>query len=59
MASRAVLTDWARQWAFEQVGCHDRAVAPVAAALGIAWHTIMTQVKMVGVSLSLLRRRGP
>src|SRR6478736_2456546 len=48
IASRAVLTDRARQWAFEQVGRHDRAVAPVAAVLGVAWNTIMCQVKLRG-----------
>ena len=44
IASRAVLTERARQWAFEQVGFHDRAVSAVADQLGVAWHTIMTQV---------------
>ncbi len=39
IASRAVLTDRTRQWGFEQVGRHDRAVAPVAAELGVGWHT--------------------
>ena len=51
MASRAVLTERARQWAFEQVGFHDRAVARVAAQLGVAWHTIMTQVIERGAPL--------
>jgi len=44
IASRAVLTERARQWGFEQVGFHDRAVSVVADQLGVAWHTIMTQV---------------
>ena len=44
IAPRAVLTERARQWAFEQVGFHDRAVSAVAGQLGVAWHTIMTQV---------------
>lgn len=44
IAPRAVLTDRARQWGFEQVGRHDRAVAPVAAVLGVGWHTVMRQV---------------
>ena len=44
IASRAVLTERARQWGFEQVGFHDRAVSAVSAQLGVAWHTIMTQV---------------
>jgi transposase len=44
IASRAVLTERARQWAFEQVGFHDRAVSAVAGQLGVAWHTIMAQV---------------
>ena len=51
IASRAVLTERARQWAFEQVGRHDRAVAPVAAGLGVAWNTIMIQVKIRGKPL--------
>ena len=51
IASRAVLTERARQWAFEQVGRHDRAVAPVAAGLGVAWNTIMSQVKLRGKPL--------
>ena len=41
---RASLTDRARQWAFEQVGEHDAAVAHVADALGVAWWTVMDQV---------------
>jgi len=44
IAPRAVLTERARQWAFEQVGCHDAAVAAVAAGLGVAWWTVMDQV---------------
>ena len=44
IASRAVLTERARQWGFEQVGFHDRAVSTVADQLGVAWHTVMTQV---------------
>jgi hypothetical protein len=36
-----VLTERARQWAFEQV---DAAVAAVAATLGVAWCTVMDQV---------------
>ncbi len=51
IAPRAVLTERARQWAFEQVGFHDRAVARVAAQLGVAWHTIMTQVIERGAPL--------
>jgi len=51
IAPRAVLTERARQWAFEQVGFHDRAVAAVAAQLGVAWHTIMTQVIERGAPL--------
>ena len=41
---RAVLTERARQWAFEQVGEHDAAVARVADTLGVAWWTVMDQV---------------
>ena len=44
IAPRAVLTERARQWAFEQVGEHDAAVAAVAAKLGVAWWTVMDQV---------------
>ncbi len=44
IAPRAVLTDRARQWAFEQDAHHDRSVAAVADQLGVAWHTIMKQV---------------
>ena len=51
IASRAVLTERARQWAFEQVGRHDRAVAPVAVGLGVAWNTIMRQVQFRGKPL--------
>ena len=51
IAPRAVLTDRARQWAFEQVGHHDRAVCAVADQLGVAWHTIMTQVSERGKPL--------
>ena len=41
---RASLTERARQWAFEEVGKHDAAVAHVAAELGVAWSTVMGQV---------------
>lgn len=51
IAPRAVLTDRARQWAFEQVGHHDRSVSAVADQLGVAWHTIMTQVNERGKPL--------
>ena len=51
IAPRAVLTERARHWAFEQVGFADRAVATVAAQLGVAWHTIMTQVRKRGQPL--------
>lgn len=44
IAPRAVLTERARQWAFEQVGEHDAAVSHVAAGLGVAWWTVMDQV---------------
>jgi hypothetical protein len=39
-----VLTERARQWAFEQVGEQDAAVARVAAELGVAWWTVMDRV---------------
>jgi transposase len=51
IAPRVVLTDRAQQWAFEQVGHHDRAVSRVAAQLGVSWHTIMTQVVDRGTPL--------
>jgi len=44
IAPRAVLTERARQWAFEQVGDHDAAVSTVAGQLGVAWWTVMDQV---------------
>ena len=51
IAPRAVLTERARQWAFEQVAHRDRAVTAVGADLGVAWHTIMTQVIQRGTPL--------
>ena len=39
-----VLTERARQWAFEQVGERDAAVSRVAEQLGVAWWTVMGQV---------------
>ena len=44
IASRACLTERARQWAFEQVGERDAAVSRIAAQLGVAWWTVMDQV---------------
>jgi hypothetical protein len=51
IAPRAVLTERARQWAFEQVGEHDAAVSRVADRLGVAWWTVMEQVISRGVPL--------
>ena len=51
IAPRAVLTERARQWAFEQVGEHDAAVSRVADGLGVAWWTVMEQVISRGVPL--------
>jgi transposase len=51
IAPRAVLTERARRWAFEQVGFGDRAVSALAAELGVSWHTIMTQVDSRGTPL--------
>jgi len=48
IAPRAALTERARAWAFEQVGARDAAVSDVAADLGVAWHTVMTQVRLRG-----------
>jgi transposase len=44
IAPRAVLTERARQWAFEQVGEHDATVSDTAATLGVAWGTVWAQV---------------
>jgi transposase len=44
IAPRAGLTERARAWAFEQVGEADVAVSRTAAALGVAWWTVMRQV---------------
>ncbi|MFL6296900.1 MAG: helix-turn-helix domain-containing protein [Actinomycetes bacterium] len=44
IAPRATLTERARQWAFEEVGERDAAVARVAEQLGVAWWTVMVQV---------------
>jgi transposase len=51
IAPRAALTERARAWAFEQVGAADAAVSRVAAALGVAWGTIMRQVVARGTPL--------
>jgi hypothetical protein len=51
IAPRAVLTERARQWAFERVGAHDAAVSRVADGLGVAWWTVMTQVIVRGTPL--------
>ena len=51
VASRVVLTERARQWGFEQVGFRDRSVSAVAGELGVAWHTIKTQVSVREKSL--------
>jgi hypothetical protein len=51
IASRAALTERARTWAFEQVGAADAAVSRVAATLGVAWGTIMRQIKERGAPL--------
>ena len=46
-----MLTERARQWAFEQVGFGDRSISAVAGELGVAWHMIMTQVRGRGKPL--------
>lgn len=51
IAPRAVLTERARQWAFEQVGERDAAVSAVAGQLGVAWWTVMEQVIARGAPL--------
>jgi transposase len=51
IAPRAVLTERARAWAFEQVGRCDAAVGQVAAELTVAWHTVMRQVRDRGIPL--------
>lgn len=45
---RMSLTERAQQWAFEQVGDRDAAVAHVAGELGVDWHTIMRVVTAKG-----------
>ncbi len=44
IAPRAVLTERARAWVFDQVGRRDAAVSRTAAQLGVAWWTVMRQV---------------
>ena len=44
IAPRAVLTERARQWMFDQVGRRDAAVSRTAEQLGVAWWTVMRQV---------------
>lgn len=44
IAPRAVLTERARQWVFDQVGHADAAVSRTAGQLGVAWWTVMRQV---------------
>lgn len=51
IAPRACLTEWARAWAFEQVGQCDAAVSRVAAELGVAWWTIMSLTIQRGISI--------
>jgi transposase len=46
--SRAVLTERARRWAFDQVGRKGRTVASVASDLGVGWHTVMETVRRFG-----------
>jgi transposase len=48
IAPRACLTERARQWAFEQVGERDAAVAWMARAFGVGWHTVMRVVTARG-----------
>jgi transposase len=48
IASRACLTERARQWAFEQVGERDSAVAWLARQFGVGWATIMRIVTARG-----------
>jgi transposase len=57
IAPRAVLTERARQWAFEQVGEADAAVRRTAAQLGVAWWTVMDQVIERGTPLVADRAR--
>lgn len=51
IAPRAVLTERARRWAFEQVGSADAAISRTAAGLGVAWLTVMRQVLGRGAPL--------
>jgi transposase len=48
IAPRACLTERARQWAFEQVGSRDAAVAWMARVFGVGWATIMRVVTARG-----------
>ena len=48
IAPRACLTERARQWAFEQVGSQDSAVAWAARAVGVGWATVMRVVTARG-----------
>jgi transposase len=48
IAPRACLTERARQWAFEQVGSRNAAVAWIARAFGVGWATIMRIVTAGG-----------
>jgi transposase len=48
ISPRACLTERARQWAFEQVGEHDAAVAWLARQFGVGWATIMRIVTARG-----------
>lgn len=45
------MTERARRWAFDQVASRDRAVATVAAELGVGWQTVMREVRRRGVPL--------
>ena len=45
---RAVLTERARRWAFEQVGRYGRTVSELARTLGVGWHTVMRAVREFG-----------
>ena len=58
IAPRAVLTERARAWAFEQVGRFDGAVSRVPTDLAVARHTVMTQVRQRAAYPSSRTRHG-
>lgn len=48
IAPRACLTERARQWVFDQIGCRDATVSWMARVFGVGWHTVMRVVAARG-----------